>query len=132
MPTNVEIVQDMFAAFQRGDIPSVLNGMDENVEWVEPGAPVIPWAGAGKGKASAAEFFRVVGETTEVLKYEPQHYVASGDRVVAGVSWDLRVKATGKSAHTDLALDFTLQNGKVTRFQAYYDTAALQAAYTGR
>jgi ketosteroid isomerase-like protein len=131
MPTNVEIVQDIFAAFQRGDIPSVLNGMDDNVEWVEPGAPVIPWAGAGKGNR-AAEFFRVMGETTEMLKFEPQHYVASGDRVVGVVSWEIRVKATGKSAHTDLALDFTLQNGKVTRFQAYFDTAALQAAYTSR
>lgn len=129
MPTNIDIVQDIFAAFQRGDIPSMLNMFDDNVEWIEPGAPVIPWAGAGKG---AAEFFRVMGETTEFLKFEPQQYVASGDRVVTVVSWEIRVKATGKSAYTDLALDFTLQNGKVTRFQAYFDTATLQAAYTAR
>src|SRR4029450_8675100 len=107
MPTNIEIVQDCFAAFQRGDIPGVLNTFDDNVEWIEPGAPVIPWAGPGKGKAGAAEFFRVMGETTEVLKFEPQQYVASGDRVVALVSWEIRVKATGKPAHSDLALDFT-------------------------
>ena len=132
MPTNIEIVQDCFAAFQRGDIPAILNMFDDNVERIEPGAPVIPWAGPGKGKASAAEFFGVMGETTDVLKFEPHQYVASGDRVVAVGSWDIRVKATGKSASTDWALDFTLQNGKVTRFQAYLDTAALQAAYTAR
>jgi hypothetical protein len=44
---------------------------------------VIPWAGDGKGKAGEAEFFLVMGETTEVLKFEPHQYVASGDRVVA-------------------------------------------------
>ena len=65
-----------------------------------------------------------MGETADGLKFEPQHYVAGGDRAVAVVSWDIRAKATGKSAHTDLALDFTLQNGKVTRFQAYFCLSA--------
>src|SRR3989442_4870875 len=83
MPTNLEIVRGCFAAFQRGDIPAILNLCDDNVEWIEPGAPVIPYAGRGKGKSSAAEFIRVIGETTEVLKFEPQQYVASGDRGVA-------------------------------------------------
>ena len=57
MPTNTEIIQASFAAFQRGDIPAILNMFDNNVEWIEPGDPrSIPFAGRGKGKSSAAEF----------------------------------------------------------------------------
>src|ERR1700737_3542663 len=100
MPTNLEIVQDIFAAFQRGDIPPILNPCDDNVEGAGPGAPIIPWAGPRKGKAGAADFFRIMGETTEVLKFEPRGYVASGDRVVALGSWEFRGKSTGKPPRT--------------------------------
>ena len=131
MPTNVEIVQACFAAFQRGDVPAILNLCDENVEWIEPGLPGIPYGGRGKGRNSATEFFRAMGDTTDVLNFAPQTYLANGDRVVVLGTEDLRAKATGKSAHTEWALDFTVQNGKVTRWQAYFDTAAVQAAYAG-
>jgi ketosteroid isomerase-like protein len=130
MPTNTEIVQACFAAFQRGDVPAILNFCDDNVEWIEAGdSKSIPFAGRGKGKRSAAEFFRIIGETSETLKFEPQEYVANGDRVVALGVQDLRAKSTGKIARVDWAIDFTVRNGKVTRWQAYYDTAATQAAF---
>ena len=130
MSMNVEIVQACFAAFQRGDIPAILNMCDDHVEWIEAGDPKsIPFAGRGNGKSSAAEFFRIIGETSEMLKFEPQQYVAAGERVVALGFWDLRVKATGKVVHSDWAVDFTVRNGKVTRWQAYYDTSATQAAF---
>jgi ketosteroid isomerase-like protein len=64
-------------------------------------------------------------------EFQPQQYVGSGDQVVAIGSWDIRAKDTGRSAHSDWAIDFSLRNGKVTRWQAYMDTAALQAAHAG-
>ena len=131
MPTNVEIVQNCFSAFQRGDVPAILTMCDDNVEWIEAGDPKsIPFAGRGNGKSSAAEFFRIVGETSEMLNFTPRQYVANGERVVALGSWDLRARATGKVVHSDWVVDFTVRNGKVTRWQAYYDTAATQAAFT--
>lgn len=130
MATNTEIIQACVAAFQRGDIPAILNLCDDNVEWIEAGDPkFIPFAGRGKGKRSANEFFRIVSETTDVLKFEPHQYVAGGDRVVALGDWEVRGKATGKTVTSDWALDFTVRNGKVTRWQAYYDTSATQAAF---
>lgn len=132
MPTNTEIIQACFAAFQRGDIPTILNLCDDNVEWVEPGDPKsIPFAGHGKDKSSAAEFFRILGETTETVKFEPQHFVGSEDRAVGFGSWEFRAKATGKIVRTDVAVDFRLRNGKVIRWQGYYDTSATQAAFAG-
>ena len=129
MPTNTEIVQGIFAAFQRGDVAAILNVFDDNVEGIEPGAPAIPWAGPRKGKNGAAEFFRIMGDTTEVLKFEPRKYVASGDTVIALGSWEIRGKSTGKVARSDWALDFTIRNNKVIRWQGYLDTAAEQVVF---
>ena len=132
MQTNTEIMQACFAAFQRGDIPAILNLFDENVEINESGdRKSIPFAGQWKGQSGSAEFFRIIGETTETLKFAPQQVLASGEHAVGLVAYEFRVKATGKVARADFALDFTIRNGKVTRTQAYYDTAAIAAAFAG-
>jgi hypothetical protein len=103
---------------------------DENVEWIEAGDPkAIPFAGRGRSKSSFAEMFRIFGETTDVLKLGPPQYVAGGDRVVTLGSWDIRAKATGKTASSDWAVDFTVRNSNVTRCQVYFDTGAVQAAF---
>src|SRR5262245_43420541 len=130
MPTNLEVVKACFAAFQRGDVPAIQRMSDDHVEFIEPGDPAaIPFAGRGKGKKSQEEFFHKVGETSEMLKFEPQRYGTSGEHVIALGFWDLKVKATGKFVHSDWAVDFIVKNGKVTRWQAYFDTAATAAAF---
>jgi len=35
MPTNKEIVAGLYASFAKGDVPSVLAGMDPKIEWTE-------------------------------------------------------------------------------------------------
>ncbi len=132
MPTNSEIMQACFTAFQRGDIPAILNLCDDNCENYAAGdRKSIPYARQWKGKSGLAEYFRVIGETVDMLKLDVQEYVASGDRVVGLGYQEIRVKANGKMFRTDFALDFTVRNGKVTRAQYYYDTAAAAAAFAG-
>jgi ketosteroid isomerase-like protein len=54
-----------------------------------------------------------------------------GQRGVVGLAfWEARVRATGKVVRSDFAVAFTVRKGKVTRWQAYYDTSATAAAFT--
>jgi len=93
-------------------------------------AAAIPFAGRRTGKTKVAECFRIISETTGVLAWDPRHYVASGDRVAVFGSMDVRAKVTGqKVAGTDWALDFTARSGRVTGWQVYVDTAAMEKAY---
>jgi uncharacterized protein len=133
MPTNAEIVQALLDAFGRGDIPGILNLCTEDVEVLFRGDPTtIPFAGNWKGKAKVAEYFRTIGETLDLLKFEPRRSVASGDRVAAFGAMDVRGKATGKTAiGSDWAADFRVQNGKITGWQVYIDTAAWEEALSG-
>jgi ketosteroid isomerase-like protein len=84
---------------------------------------------ARSARENQEEFFHKLGETSEMLKFEPQRYATSGDHVIALGFWDLKIKATGKIVHSDWAVDFIVKNGKVTRWQAYFDTAATAAAF---
>jgi uncharacterized protein len=132
MPTSVEIVQAAVEAFGRGEIPAILNACTDDVAVVLYGDPsVIPFAGEWPGKSRVSDYFRVIGETTDVLRWVPQQYVASGNHVVVRGIMDARVKATGKAlTNTHWAIHFTAENGKITGWQAYVDTAAVEKAFT--
>lgn len=131
MPTNLEIVQAGLDAFGSGDIPAVLDMCSDNVEVVFTGPSTIPFAGRWTGKARVAEYFRQIGESVDVTKWQPTHHVATGDRVVSLGLMSMRAKATGKTVvDTPWALDIRVGNGKITGWQVYADTAATEEVLT--
>ena len=124
---NRAIVQQGYDAFTRGDIETLLTLFDEEIRWITPGPPELPTAGTRRGREQVAEFFRAVDSVFEIQRFEPQAFIAEGDRVVVLGAETAKVKATGKMLDTDWAHAFTLRNGKVVAFHEYLDTAAVVA-----
>ena len=129
---NVRTVQEAYAAFGRGDIAALLAMLDEGVEWVTPGPPeVMPTAGTRRGREGVAEFFSTLAETDDIEVFEPQEFIARGDKVVAIIKCRTRLKATGRAVDDELVHIFTVRDGRVTRFREYFDTAAAVEALRG-
>ena len=125
---NIQIVENGFAAFGRGDIQGLLALFAEDSEWISPGEG-LPLAGTHRGHAALADFFQKVSEAMEFSSLKPREFVADGDRVLV-VGFDSgRVKATNRTfeGHWDLA--FTVRNGKVTNVREYIDTQAWERAF---
>ena len=58
---NVSLVQGLYEAFARGDIPAILEAMDPDIVWNVPQAPGYPLGGVRRGPQSiASEFFSVI------------------------------------------------------------------------
>jgi ketosteroid isomerase-like protein len=129
---NTQVVKDAYAAFQRGDIAAILNMLDDNVEWqgVIGTEGVLPQAGVRRGRASVADFFQHVAETTDFTSFEPKEFVAQGDQVVAVGSYTARMKPSGQPVSSSWVMLFTVRNGKVLRFREFTDSAQLVRAYT--
>jgi uncharacterized protein len=127
---DTQIVQEAFAAFARGDVQSILEKLDEGIVWkgVYGAGPEVPTSGERHGKAQVAEFFRLVAEHIKFSRFEPKDFVAGGGRVVA-LGHYTATTPVGGSFDSDFAMVFTLRNGKVTMFQEFTDSAALNAAY---
>lgn len=49
--SNLEVVQELYAAFGRGDMPAMLALLDPNVQWDYPGTADVPWAGEASCEA---------------------------------------------------------------------------------
>jgi len=127
---NTKVVQDAYAAFAKGDIQTVLTFIAEDVVWtgVYGGRSHIPMAGERHGKAAVVEFLKQVGENIQFSRFEPKEFVATGDKVVA-LGHYTGTTPVKKEFDSDFAMVFTLRDGKVTRFQEFCDSAALNAAY---
>jgi Ketosteroid isomerase-related protein len=128
---NIQVVQKAYADFSRGDIPTLLAGMDDKIEWTTPGGAAVPTAGARHGKSEVAEFFRLVNDTWTFDSFEPKEYIASGDRVVVCGHYVARSRKTGAAASCDWVMVWKLRDGKATEFQEYTDTGAMMEALSG-
>ena len=130
---NTQLIKDAYAAFQRGDIASILNSCDDNVEWqgVIGTEGVLPQSGLRRGKAKVGEFFKQVADTTDFTSFEPKEFIAQDDKVVVLGSYSANMKPSGQRYASDWVMVFTVRNGKVTGFREFGDSAQMIRSYTG-
>jgi ketosteroid isomerase-like protein len=128
---NTRLVQDAYAAFQRGDIPALLNLLADDVSWFVPGPKdIIPFLGQRRGRDQVKQFFSLLANLQESEQFDPRQTIAQGDQVVSLGHYRWRVKSTGRRFESDFAHVFTMQNGKISGFHEYTDTHAAVNAYS--
>jgi ketosteroid isomerase-like protein len=126
---NVRLVQQVYAAFARRDIPAILAVLSPDVVWGEPANPLNPAGGTRHGHAGFLEWAEIGRDAEEILALEPRRFLSDADSVaVAGYS-KVRARSTGKVYETDFVHLVTLRDGKVTRFQEFFDTFAAAEAF---
>ncbi|SFK62201.1 hypothetical protein SAMN04487950_0222 [Halogranum rubrum] len=122
---NVEMVEEMYDAFNRGDVDDVLAGMADDVTWVEPeGDPLS--AGTYRGPAAVmSRVFAPLDEAYETFTVTPARYIDAGDIVVAEGTM-VGTTLDGTSFEVPFVHLCELHNGKLRKFTNYMDTALLQ------
>jgi ketosteroid isomerase-like protein len=126
MADNEGIVRACYEAFGKADVPFILSKLDPSVKWVSncpPGS--IPWGGTRHGHTGAVSFFEVLSERIDMELFEPQQMVSGKDLVFVRGRTVALVRSTRKKFDSDWVHVFTFSDGKITRFQEFYDTAAI-------
>ena len=125
--SNIQLVQNIYAAFGRGDVPAILEHLAEDVTWGIASrsgvAKSIPWHETLHGKASVPRFFAALAATADFTRFEPQTFAATDDCVYCTVSWDATYKPTGKKFTEVVLHRFTFKNGRITEWLGTEDTA---------
>jgi len=127
---NIELMQEMYAAFGRGDIDAILATVTEDVDWgTQSVATEIPWYRIRQGREGVADFFRTLATEIDFERFEPNLFAATGDQVLIRVDYTYRFKKNGKGAATTGIHQFTFRDGQVSQFRAYEDTASIRDAW---
>jgi len=132
MSDNINLLQRMYAAFGSGDIETLLANMTEDVSWgTETVVTEVPWYRIREGRQGAGDFFATLAREVDFQRFEPTIFAGAGDEVFVHVDYEYRLKKNGKSAATGSVHQFTVRDGKVSKFRAFEDTAAIRAAWNG-
>jgi ketosteroid isomerase-like protein len=128
---NTKVVQAGYAAFEAGNIPALLDLLDDSIVWqgVVGSAPEVATSGVRQGKAAVADFFRAIAEHETFKSFEPRQFVAQSDTVVVLGHYDVTHNTTGGRVDSDWVMVFKVANGKITSFQEFSDSAAVNAAW---
>ena len=121
--TPVQIVQQLYADFGSGNIPGILAGLADNVEWTDPGHVAGLYIGTRKGKEAVLDFFQKLGQYLSVSKFDIFDFYPAGNKVAVTGHIAGKAAATGSPYATDWAMAWEINEaGKVVRHQLYLDT----------
>jgi uncharacterized protein len=122
--SNTATVQELYAAFGRGDVPAILEKLADDVVWESEGPAILRFTGIRRGKAEAKGFFDALGTEHANPELTITEYVDSGDRVMTIGRYAATMKATGKKFDTPIAQYWKFRDGKIVRYIGFADTAA--------
>ena len=93
---NRQIVQGLFEAFGRGDVPSMLGVLTADVDWRIDGPASVPYFGRHSGHEGVTDFLTKLGTNVEMEKFEPREFITKGDKVVVlgGEGWARQIYRT--------------------------------------
>ena len=127
---NVNAIRNLYDLFAKGDVPTVLAGFDQNIEWNEaenfPYADGNPYIGPN---AVLEGVFMRLGSEWDYWKLTDQVYYESknGEILVTG-RYNAKHKKTGKEINAQFVHIFWIENGKVIKFQQFADTYQVNSA----
>ena len=124
MADTTATVQELYAAFGRGDLGGILAKLSDDVVWESEGPATISSSGVRHGKAEAQGFFEGLNNDFTDHQLTITDYVASGDTVMTLGRYAAAAKSTGRKVDTPIAHYWKFRDGKVIRYVGFSDTAA--------
>lgn len=129
-PRPITVVKALYAAFDRGDLKTVVDLVSNDVVWVQYGpSHLLPFAGSFHGPSGVENFFKLVDQSLEDVHAGQREYIVSGDRVIVPGWEDSVVRSTGGHYRVNNVHIFTVVHGRITRFEEYIDNADIAEAF---
>jgi uncharacterized protein len=129
---NIALVQSLYAAFGRSDVPTIIAALAADVNWTVNGSSnEYPCFGTWKTPAHVQDFFRLVAETENFTDFSPRDFYAVDEKVFVLGHYAGSVRKTGKRFASDWIHIFTIRGGKVISFREFNDTHQFASAYKG-
>lgn len=130
MTDHTAFIQSLYAAFSRGDLAFILSNSAPDIEWVSNCDPTtVPWAGRRTGIAGATAFFELLTSNIDFELFTQDRFYPSGDAVIVVGRTRARHKSGGRGVFDcQWAHVFTVTDGKLARFEEFYDSAAIARA----
>jgi ketosteroid isomerase-like protein len=126
MKDDVRTVKDVYDAFGRGDVPAIFGLFHPEAEVYQSAR--LPWGGEYRGHEELGVFLSKLTGAVE-SEVETGRFIDDEDGHVVQIGYTRgTVRETGARFEVPETHLWTVEDGKVVRFESYVDTAKMRAA----
>jgi ketosteroid isomerase-like protein len=126
----------LYDAYRAGDMPTVMAGLAEDIDWHSVGEAPLPWCGSWRGHDGVTDYFAALAGICRITAYDIERILADGAWATVLATIRVRYHADGSECGYTKVDVLRLDGGRVAEFREYYDTATIQRdlgrANTGR
>ena len=119
---NVNTMRTAYEAFNRGDVPAVLEAFDPQIEWHEPGGGRAPQGTFSGAQSVANDVFTTIPENFDEFEAQPDGFIDAGEHLVVVGTFRGKSKA-GRQMQARYAHVWRMRNGKAFSFQNHVEAA---------
>jgi ketosteroid isomerase-like protein len=136
MQRNIDVARQIYEAFGRGDVPTILEHLAADVAWESwsnnsAQRAGVSWMQARKGREGVVEFFKAIADL-DIRDFNVIALMANENQVAAEIEHTADVRSSGGHfREQEIHLWTFNDHGQVTRFRHYIDTAKHIAAAKG-
>lgn len=120
MSSNVDTTRDVYDAFNKGDVPTVLGAMAPDIRWEEPAS--LPYGSHTGPEAVAENVFSPVVQQIDDFSVQPEEWIDGGDTVVVLGTYRGRGAATEEVLDMPFIHIWRFRAGKVAGIRTSVDT----------
>jgi hypothetical protein len=129
MATNIEALRLIYDAFNRGDIPAVVNAMTPDVEWHMAESSVYADGSPYRGPDAVVQgVFGRLGADFDGFRVKPEEFLDAGETVIVLGHYEATARTTRMPVRAEFAHIFTMRGGRIHHYRQFTDTAKLEKA----
>jgi uncharacterized protein len=128
MSDSISKIKDIYAAFGRGDIATILASLTDDVSWEFEAPAELSWSGIRHTPREVSGFFSGIDAEHADPKLEMTEFFSTDDAVAAFGRYQATVKATGVRVDTPVAHYFKFRDGKIARYINIINSGAFMEA----
>jgi uncharacterized protein len=120
---NRQRVLKLLEMFYAGDIEGVLAQCSDDIDhFVSAPIDILPHLGARRGKAEVRQMWETVHSRYCDMRHEVRALIAEAEQVAADLRVCFRKRSNGRVLQFDLAMFFTLREGRLVRVREIVDS----------
>ena len=130
--TNVALVKQAYAALGKGDIPTFMSLLADDVVWDMPHPrEIVPFGGKWHGHEELKKFLEAMHDYTQMKQVKLDEFIAQNDKVVVIGYVKVLAKPLNREYENELVAVWTIENGKIKQMKDFMDTVQAVSAFQG-
>lgn len=124
--SNRSLMLSVFAAFKDSDLGPLFDAIHPDVVWkVTAPKEFFRFGGTHRGIAGMREYTALLFSRYHFVRFHPKSVAAKGEQVFGLFEAEAKHRPSGRYVKSDIAIRWTVREGKVVEHQGFFDTAGV-------